>query len=707
VLSATANRLRVSIPSGPSFSGILTVATPGGTNQGPDVFVAPPGYTAAQVGFTARMRNGGATTVDLPQPGRIGLLTIDAAGNQRLSIDPTNSTIASGFLTVLAPGGAGIPQDGATQFISGSTPGFLGPTTLPGRGTYTVVVSPSSGSSGKVTLTPNLFLDQIGAITPNGPAVTADIKKPGQRALFRFEPRAGKRVSVVLTGGTFSQPCGGSLSILSPDGNSLAHAAGCLGADFIPGTAIPRTAAPGTYTVVVAPADTDTGTARVRLYQFSDQAGKITPNGPAVKSDIRFPGQRSLFRFSGISGDTVSVDVTAASFPNPCGGNLYLLSPDGSILSEAAGCLDTGDSISPVVLPKSGTYMVEVDAGAPPDTGTAQVKLTETSGASSHTISTGSIRFRRVGWGGGSHASLAGRVLKLDGTPLAGVTLSVGKKASRSSSAGNFVLEGLTGGHHVLIIDGGTAKPLGSWGTFVDSVDLAAGKTTRLPYTIWMTRLVTRHTVTINSPTRGTTVVSNPAIPGLQLVLAPGTVIRDRLGKIVRRISLTPIPVQKPPFPLPPFIQLPTYFTIQPGDVTLSKGARLFYPNWSKQPPGVSLDFWDFDPNWGGWWVYGHGHVSRNGKQVIPARDVEIHDFNGAMINSGDSPPPDAPPPDCSCSSGDPVDNSTGLFVFHQTLGGRLCVSGGVLRGVGFRWLVSQIGERVAGIAVLRLERWL
>jgi hypothetical protein len=41
----------------------------------------------------------------------------------------------------------------------------------------------------------------------------------------------------------------------------------------------------------------------------------------------------------------------------------------------------------------------------------------------------------------------------------------------------------------------------------------------------------------------GEVVVTTPRIPGLELRLPPGTVIRDRDGAIVREISITPIPV--------------------------------------------------------------------------------------------------------------------------------------------------------------------
>jgi hypothetical protein len=60
-------------------------------------------------------------------------------------------------------------------------------------------------------------------------------------------------------------------------------------------------------------------------------------------------------------------------------------------------------------------------------------------------------------------------------------------------------------------------------------------------------------------------VITNPHIPGLEVHLPPGTVIRDDDGQTVTELSLTPIPVDRPPFALPPGVTVPVFFTVQPG----------------------------------------------------------------------------------------------------------------------------------------------
>jgi len=55
------------------------------------------------------------------------------------------------------------------------------------------------------------------------------------------------------------------------------------------------------------------------------------------------------------------------------------------------------------------------------------------------------------------------------------------------------------------------------------------------------------------------------------------------------------------------------------------------------------MTFWAYGKAWDGWWVYGHGTVTPDGKEVVPDPGTELHDFSGAMFNSG--PQRRAPPP--------------------------------------------------------------
>jgi RHS repeat-associated protein len=271
--------------------------------------------------------------------------------------------------------------------------------------------------------------------------------------------------------------------------------------------------------------------------------------------------------------------------------------------------------------------------------------------------------------------ALAGQSLRLNGSPLEGLTIqdeTSGEK-TRTDRTGRFLLQPLTAGHHVLFVDGRTARNGAQvYGTYEIGVDILNGQTNVLTYTIWMTALDTAHTVKIPSPTTADMVITNPSLPGLELHIPAGTVITDHDGKVVREINMTAVPVSQPPFPIPGGTKVPIYFTIQPGAAYLTvnggwgtQGAQLYYPNSAKALPGTLFNFWNYDPDSKGWYVYGQGKVSADATEVVPDPGVRIYEFTGAMIFGGGGCP--ACPPPGGGGGGDPVDFATGLFIYKKT----------------------------------------
>jgi RHS repeat-associated protein len=278
---------------------------------------------------------------------------------------------------------------------------------------------------------------------------------------------------------------------------------------------------------------------------------------------------------------------------------------------------------------------------------------------------------------GSGETALAGQVLKLNGWPLEHVTLEIDGKKVQSDDTGRFLMKGLAAGHHVLWIDASTANRADAkYGTYEVGVTVLAGKTNVLNYTIWMTKLDTAHAVTIASPTTRETVITNPNLPGLELRIPASTVITDRYGKVVRQVSITPVPLDKPPFPLPAGVSVPLYFTIQPGGAYLKvlnpgngpKGARLIYPNSRNLRPGTLVNFWNYNADAKGWYIYGNGAVAPDGKSVVPDPGVVIYEFTGAMEAGGDGTLQGClAGTACRPGAADPVSLSTGMFVYSKT----------------------------------------
>lgn len=271
--------------------------------------------------------------------------------------------------------------------------------------------------------------------------------------------------------------------------------------------------------------------------------------------------------------------------------------------------------------------------------------------------------------------ALSGQALLLSGQPLANVTVSIGQKKARTDGTGRFLLPHIDDGHQVFVIEGQTANyGESSFGLFEVGTDIKAGITNVLPYKIWMTPLDTAHAISIPSPTTVDTIVSTPALPGLKLDLPAQTVIYDHYGHVVRQITITPIPLDRPPFPIPQGLNITFYFTIQPGGAYLRvagdkypRGARLIYPNIKNFLAESPVTFWNYDPDQKGWYVYGMGHVTPDRKEIMPDPGVSIYEFTGAMDGGSPNGPPSGPPPGGPPPPGEPVDATTGLFLYSHT----------------------------------------
>lgn len=274
--------------------------------------------------------------------------------------------------------------------------------------------------------------------------------------------------------------------------------------------------------------------------------------------------------------------------------------------------------------------------------------------------------------------AINGQVLRLNGQPLANVTLSMAGQHTHSDGQGEFLLTGVPLGAQILSIDGRSASIRGkSYGRFDYRMEVKAGLN-ELDFTFWMPVLDTQHAMRLPSPTTQEVVVTNPHMPGFALHIPPGTVIRDADGKVVTEVSITPIPADQIPFPMP-YADVPIFYTIQPGGAVLqavagqTAGARLIYPNYSTQPRGARFPLFDYDPRGRGWYIYTMGTVSADGKVIEPEQPFTIYQFT---LSSGASPggsPPDTAPTSpapcqdqCGCD-GDPVSCADGLFLEINT----------------------------------------
>ena len=269
--------------------------------------------------------------------------------------------------------------------------------------------------------------------------------------------------------------------------------------------------------------------------------------------------------------------------------------------------------------------------------------------------------------------ALTGQTLKLNGQPLAGVTLRIGNQTVVSDANGEFLMSPAASGVVMLEIDGRSASNAQKqYGRYFYQTYLEPGKVTALPSPVWMVKLDMAHAVKLPSPTTQEVVLTNPSLPGMEVHLPAGTVIRDADGKIATEVSLTPVPADQTPMPMP-YGDIPVYYTLQPGGAVIQsvtgkpQGATVVYPNYSTQPPGASFDLFDHDPAGRGWYIYGKAKVSADGKRIESDKGFKLYQFQASSAASSGGPDPGKGPECNGGEGGDPVTCYDGHFLEGRT----------------------------------------
>jgi hypothetical protein len=316
--------------------------------------------------------NGAAVTFVATHTGQGRNYTFTGTAGEVVTLAASAGTYPGGCdvaMTILTPNGAGI----GSSCAGGS--GFVGETTLPAAGTYTVAVTPNDGNTGQTTLS----LSQSAApstITGNGAAVTFTATHSGQGREYTFTVSAPLVVTLSASDGTYPGGCDVSMAIIDPTGHSLGSS--CAGASgFIGETTLPTA---GTYTVDVTPNNGDTGQTTLSLSADAPDS-TITANGAAVTFVATHTGQGRNYTFAGTAGEVVTLAASAGTYPGGCDVAMTILTPNGA--SIGSSCAGGSGFVGETTLPAAGTYTVAV---TPNNGNTGQTTLSLSANAANSTI---------------------------------------------------------------------------------------------------------------------------------------------------------------------------------------------------------------------------------------------------------------------------------------------------------------------------------
>jgi YD repeat-containing protein len=343
VTSATTNSLVVTVPTG-ATTGLIAVTSPNGSDTSATSFVvaavnAPtissfsPTSAVAGTSVTITGTNFDATTATNNQTRFNSTFTPPTASTATTVTALVPTSTGSGRLKIKTPAGTAISTD---DFIVPPSP---------------YVVSDIASAS------------RISFAT----ATTVTVSTATKVALRLFDLTAGQRVSVKGTNAVWGQIFGCDLlvGLRSPFDQVLGQPS-CMEGDggFIDTKVA---GASGTYTILVDPDSTVTGSVTLTVYDVpADYSAAITAGGSAVTATMSTPGQNGVLTFSGTASQRVSLLGTnglGGQVAFACDVNASLLKLDGTVLAGPA-CMEGGGFIDATTLPATGTYRIRVDPQA-------------------------------------------------------------------------------------------------------------------------------------------------------------------------------------------------------------------------------------------------------------------------------------------------------------------------------------------------------
>ncbi|MDF0673716.1 MAG: hypothetical protein P0120_05145 [Nitrospira sp.] len=294
--------------------------------------------------------HGAAVPVNISRTGQKARYTFSGESGQTVSLQVSDVTIRSGYVSVVNPDGSLLGKP--ISFVSGSAVGAMIPgQVLPASGTYAVLVESDLSYTGRLKLALYNAPELTGTLMIDQGNVTPTLTVPGQRARYTFNGTEGQWVNLGLTGVSIPMA---SVAILKPDGSKWeSTTVGPSGGSLDPLTALPET---GTYAITVEPVSNYTGSMTLGL--SSPITGTIAIDGASVPVNLTKVGQTARYTFNGNAGQWVNLGLTSVSITSSA---VTLMTSDGTILASTGVGTAGGGLEDQNPLPTTGTYTVVIN----------------------------------------------------------------------------------------------------------------------------------------------------------------------------------------------------------------------------------------------------------------------------------------------------------------------------------------------------------
>ncbi len=344
VTSATPTQIVTAVPAG-ATTGPITVNTPTGLATSSTPFTVTASATPTITNFSPTIGVAG-TAVTIT-----GTNFETTTSNNRVAFNNAFAQLTSSTATNI---GATVP--------SGATSGRISVTTPNGKAV----------SSADFFIPPAPYVAADVAVTDRmtfGESRTVALTTAGKIGLVLFDGNAGQRPSLKVNSSTIAS-CG--VRINNPNGSTLASITANTSGGFLDAPLLPVT---GTYTILIDPDSTNTGSINFTLFNASDLTSAITPGGAPVTITTTVMGQNATLTFNATASQRISLKMTGVTIGTSscCSTRVSILNPGGSTLVAPAFVGTSGGFIDMQTLAASGVYTIFVD---PQSTDTGSITLT-------------------------------------------------------------------------------------------------------------------------------------------------------------------------------------------------------------------------------------------------------------------------------------------------------------------------------------------
>ncbi len=329
VVSASSTQIVTSVPAG-ATTGTISVNTPTGLATSSAPFTVSTSTAPTITNFTPTI---GTADTALTITGTNYDTTIS---NDWVTLNNRYALVSSATTTQIS---TVVPPLATSGRISVSTPA--------GSATSSTdfFVPPGSAAVSDVQVTGRMNF---------GDSQTVTISTANKIGLILFDGNALQRASLKVNSFSMTN-C--MVRFYNPDGSHLIATTFLTTGGLLDTPLLPAT---GTYTILIDPSGSNTGSINFTLYDASDATGTITPGGPPVTVTTTTPGQNVRLNFLATAGQRVSLQFSNSTFPGCIAVYDAIQAADGSTLASANFCTATG-FIDTVTLPVGGYYTLLVD----------------------------------------------------------------------------------------------------------------------------------------------------------------------------------------------------------------------------------------------------------------------------------------------------------------------------------------------------------